>query len=68
MDRKYWKSHPKSVHRNIRENLCIWKSGHGMERAVRCYQKAGFVIDGDVIEQETYIGHSTFYRMIKKNI
>lgn len=38
------------------------------ERAVRCYQKVGFVIDGDVIEQETYIGHSTFYRMIKKNI
>ena len=38
------------------------------ERAVRCYQKAGFVIDGDIIEQETYIGRSTFYRMIKKNI
>ena len=38
------------------------------ERAIRCYQKAGFVIDGDVIEQETYIGRSTFYRMIKKNI
>ena len=38
------------------------------ERAIRCYQKAGFVIDGDVIEQETYIGKSTFYRMVKQNI
>ena len=27
---KILESHPKSAHKNIRENLCIWKSGHGM--------------------------------------
>ena len=37
------------------------------ERAVRCYQKAGFVIEGDCIEQETFLGESQFYRMVKPN-
>ena len=37
------------------------------ERAVRCYQKAGFVIEGDCIEQETFLGESRFYRMVKVN-
>ena len=35
------------------------------ERAIRCYEKAGFVIDGEAYEQETPIGVGYFYRMIK---
>lgn len=35
-------------------------------RAVRCYQKAGFQIDGEPFEQETGIGTGTFYRMVRK--
>lgn len=34
------------------------------KRAITCYQKAGFVIDGDEFVQETSIGVGTFYRMI----
>ena len=34
-------------------------------RAIKCYEKAGFVIDGDAYEMETSIGLGTFYRMIK---
>lgn len=34
-------------------------------RAIRCYEKAGFQIDGDVFEQLTAIGNGEFYRMIK---
>lgn len=33
-------------------------------RAIRCYQKAGFQIDGPAFEQETGIGRGTFYRMV----
>lgn len=36
------------------------------KRAVNCYKKAGFVIDGDVIHQKTHAGEGTFYRMIRK--
>lgn len=35
-------------------------------RAVRCYQKAGFQIEGEPFEQETEIGTGTFYRMVRK--
>lgn len=34
-------------------------------RAVRCYEKAGFVIDGEAFEQVTHAGTGIFYRMIK---
>lgn len=36
-------------------------------RAVRCYTKAGFQIDGEPIRQETSIGDGEFYRMVKNN-
>lgn len=36
------------------------------KRAVRCYEKAGFEIDGSPYELETNIGLGTFYRMIRK--
>lgn len=36
------------------------------KRAVRCYQKAGFVIDGEPFEQVTHMGIGTFYRMVKR--
>lgn len=35
------------------------------KRAVHCYEKAGFVIDGGCREQKTYAGDGTFYRMIQ---
>ena len=35
-------------------------------RAIRCYEKCGFVIDGEPFEQRTYSGIGTFYRMIRK--
>lgn len=35
------------------------------KRAVRCYEKAGFTIDGDPFEQTTGAGKGIFYRMIK---
>ncbi len=35
------------------------------ERAIRCYQKAGFEIVGEPFEQKTGSGVGTFYRMIK---
>ena len=34
-------------------------------RAVRCYEKAGFAIDGEAFAQKTPIGVGTFYRMIR---
>lgn len=37
------------------------------KRAVNCYLKAGFVIDGDEIIQTTHIGEGRFYRMIYKH-
>lgn len=36
------------------------------KRAIRCYEKAGFVIDGEPFEQRTYAGTGVFYRMIRK--
>lgn len=36
------------------------------KRAVRCYQKAGFEIDGDIICQKTHAGEGMFYRMVMK--
>ncbi len=36
------------------------------KRAINCYKKAGFMIDGDIIREETYAGSGEFYRMIKK--
>lgn len=35
-------------------------------RAIKCYEKAGFCIDGEPIEQKTGIGSGTFYRMTAK--
>ena len=32
-------------------------------RAVRCYERAGFRIDGAPIRQTTSLGEGTFYRM-----
>lgn len=36
------------------------------ERAIRCYEFAGFKIDGEAFEQSISIGKGEFYRMIKK--
>lgn len=36
------------------------------QRAINCYLKAGFKIDGDEFVQKTSIGTGSFYRMIKK--
>lgn len=33
------------------------------ERAIRCYQKAGFVIDGKAFLQKTMLGTGSFFRM-----
>ena len=33
-------------------------------RAVKCYEKAGFSIDGEPIKQTTSIGEGVFYRMV----
>jgi len=33
-------------------------------RAVKCYEKAGFIIDGEPIKQTTSIGEGVFYRMV----
>lgn len=35
------------------------------QRAIRCYLKAGFAIDGEPYEMETGIGKGTFYRMTR---
>ncbi len=34
------------------------------KRAIACYEKSGFVIDADIIEQQTMSGVGKFYRMI----
>lgn len=34
-------------------------------RAIRCYQKAGFQIEGEAFEMTTGMGKGIFYRMIK---
>ena len=36
------------------------------KRAIHCYEKAGFVIDGTPYQLETSIGSGTFYRMTRK--
>lgn len=36
------------------------------KRAIRCYEKAGFAMDGGTFEQETHVGTGTFYRMVRK--
>jgi RimJ/RimL family protein N-acetyltransferase len=36
------------------------------ERAIRCYEKAGFVKVPGIIEQETYAGKGEFVQMISK--
>lgn len=38
-----------------------WNTG-----AIRCYEKAGFRIDGEPFVQTTGIGSGTFYRMVKQ--
>lgn len=35
------------------------------QRAIRCYKKAGFVIDGPPFEMTTGMGPGTFYRMTR---
>lgn len=35
------------------------------QRAIRCYESAGFQIDGAVIHQKTSAGEGTFYRMVR---
>ena len=37
-------------------------------RAVKCYEKAGFRIDGQAYELTTGIGTGTFYRMIREQV
>ena len=34
-------------------------------RAIRCYEKAGFTIDGEAFAQTTGLGKGVFYRMVK---
>lgn len=36
------------------------------QRAITCYQKAGFTIDGDAFTEETMLGTGHFYRMVYK--
>lgn len=36
------------------------------KRAINCYKKAGFKIDGDSFEMNTGIGSGTFYKMTKE--
>ncbi len=36
------------------------------ERAITCYKKAGFTIDGEAFEQETMLGTGRFLRMVYK--
>lgn len=36
------------------------------KRAIHCYKKVGFEIDGEPYEMETGIGLGTFYRMIRE--
>ena len=36
------------------------------KRAIHCYEKAGFVIDGSPYQLETSIGVGTFYRMTRR--
>ena len=36
------------------------------QRAVRCYEKAGFRIDGEPFKETTPIGEGVFYRMVKE--
>lgn len=36
------------------------------ERAVRCYQRSGFQIEGEPFSQETDIGPGTFFRMVRR--
>lgn len=36
------------------------------ERAIKCYLKAGFRIDGEAFVQKTNIGEGLFYRMVKE--
>ena len=36
-------------------------------RAVRCYEKAGYVITGEPFKQTTGLGEGTFYRMVFSN-
>lgn len=36
------------------------------QRAINCYKKAGFQIDGLPFEQSTSLGQGIFYRMIKR--
>ncbi len=36
------------------------------QQAIRCYEKAGFVVDGEPFEINTYSGIGVFYRMIRK--
>ena len=35
------------------------------KRAIKCYQSAGFIIDGNAFERTTEIGKGIFFRMIK---
>ena len=36
------------------------------KRAIRCYQKAGFKVDGEPYELTTGVGTGSFYRMVRK--
>lgn len=41
--------------------VCTWN-----KRAITCYERAGFRIDGQAYELTTEIGTGIFYRMIKE--
>ena len=36
------------------------------QRAIRCYEKAGFRIVGEPIQQTTSIGEGAFYHMVRR--
>lgn len=36
------------------------------KRAIRCYEKSGFKIEGKSFEQTTSLGKAELYRMVKK--
>ena len=36
------------------------------ELAIRCYQRAGFAIDGGIVHQAMTAGDGDFYRMVRR--
>lgn len=57
----YWISKVLYPDKQLYLEVRIWN-----KRAICCYQKAGFEIEGEPFEQRTGSGVGIFYRMIKK--